>query len=148
MLTILTGESLVYKKSSIIIALFLSSLSIIQLSSPSSASTGRVSGNDQPDPRPEYLQGFSVHADREQMSSLPEQFLLGGALEAAACYIAYPDVLARDGNTPLLDLAAMQWQSADYSLYFYAGDGYASFDHGTTLDGAAGDCAGGLVVLG
>jgi hypothetical protein len=62
MLITLTGESLVNRKSSIIIAFFLSSLSILQMSSPSSASTGRVSGSDQPDPRPEFLRGFSVHS--------------------------------------------------------------------------------------
>ncbi len=97
---------------------------------------------------PNCLQGFSVHADREQMSSLPEQFLLGGALEAAACYIAYPDVLGRDGNTPLLDLAAMEWRSSDDSLCFYASDDGADFDYGTYLGEARDDYAGGLVVLG
>lgn len=97
---------------------------------------------------PSVLQGFSVDADRELMSSLPEQFLLAGALEAAACYIAYPDMLARDGKTPLLDLAAMQWQSSEYSLCFYSRGGRADFGLRSSLSVAGGYCAGGLVVLG
>jgi hypothetical protein len=97
---------------------------------------------------PNCLQGFSVDADREQMSSLPEQFLLAGGFEAASAMIGYPDVLARDGNTPLLDLAAMQWQSSGSSLYFSSGGDDAGFDDGAGLSVARGGCAGGLVVLG
>jgi hypothetical protein len=97
---------------------------------------------------PNTLQGFSVHADREQMSSLPEHFLLAGGFETAMCYIAYPDVLARDGNVPVLDLAALQWQSEQYSLYFAARDDYACFGHRTRLYEDDACFAGGLVVLG
>lgn len=97
---------------------------------------------------PNCLQGFSIHADREQMSSLPEHFLLAGGFDVAACMIAYPDVLARDGNTPLLDLAALQWQSEQASLCFNAYDDDADFDRRTNLGEASGRYAGGLVVLG
>ena len=97
---------------------------------------------------PNCLQGFSVDADREQMTSLPEQFLLAGGFDAAAAMIAYPDVLARDGYTPLLDLAAMRWQSGVYSLYFCAYDGNLNFAFRGGLGDAGGNYAGGLVVLG
>ncbi len=97
---------------------------------------------------PNCLQGFSVHADREQMASLPDKFLLAGGFDAAGAMVAFPDVLARDSKTPLLDLAVMQWQSSDCSLYFGARDGNLLFDYGIVLDDAYDYCAGGLVVLG
>lgn len=97
---------------------------------------------------PNCLQGYSVDADREQMESLPEQFLLAGGFDAAAAMIAYPDVLARDGSTPLLDVAAMQWRSSDGSLYFNAYDDNLNFGYGSYLDYAYDYCTGGLVVLG
>ena len=97
---------------------------------------------------PNCLQGFSVYADREQMATLPEQFLLAGGFEASACMIAYPDVLARDNNTPLLDLAALQWQSAGYSLCFNADGDCAYFGSRSGLGSTYGNYAGGLVVLG
>lgn len=97
---------------------------------------------------PNCLQGYSVDADREQMESLPEQFLLAGGFDAAAAMIAYPDVLARDGSTPLLDLAAMQWQSSDDSLCFRAYDDDLDFGIRSNLGDASDNYAGGLVVLG
>lgn len=97
---------------------------------------------------PNCLQGFSVDADREQMTSLPEKFLLAGGFDAAASVVAYPDVLARDFKTPLLDLAAMRWQPADSSLYFYASVDYLDFGSRGNLGYAHDRCAGGLVVLG
>lgn len=97
---------------------------------------------------PNCLQGFSVDADREQMASLPEKFLLAGGFEACASMIAYPDILARDVNTPLLDLAAMRWRSAGSSLCFRAYDDNLYFDYRVSLGEAGCGCAGGLVVLG
>lgn len=96
---------------------------------------------------PNCLQGYSVDADREQMASLPEQFLLAGGFDAAAAMIAYPDVLARDDSTPQLDLAAMQWKSADYSLCFDAGGVNLFFGCRGGLGSASGYFVGGLVVL-
>ncbi len=96
---------------------------------------------------PNCLQGFSVHADLEQMASLPSKFLLAGGFDAAGAMVAFPDVLARDSKTPLLDLAAMQWKSSAYSLYFGDYDGYLSFDCRRVLDTARDVYAGGLVVL-
>lgn len=97
---------------------------------------------------PNCLQGFSVDADREQMASLPDKFLLAGGFEACASMIAHPDILARDLHTPLLDLAAMRWQSAGYSLFFSAGDDNLYFAERGSLGFADGGYAGGLVVLG
>ncbi len=92
---------------------------------------------------PNPLQGFSINADREQMSTLPEGFILSG-LDTPIAMAMYPDILARDWNTPGLDMAALQWQSAtpspyfkardlqwqsaDYSLHFEANDGRLDFD--------------------
>lgn len=97
---------------------------------------------------PNCLQGFSVHADLEQMASLPEKFLLAGGFETCASLIAYPDILARDVYTPILDLAAMGWQSVNYSLYFRAGGDFLSFNYGSNLGRAIAEHTGGLVVLG
>lgn len=97
---------------------------------------------------PNCLQGFSVDAAREQMTALQEQFLLVGGFEASACMIAYPDILARDNKTPILDLAALQWLSTDDSLHFGAGCDSAGLDGGRCCDFANGRHAGGLVVLG
>lgn len=97
---------------------------------------------------PNCLQGFSVHADREQMTSLPDKFLLAGGFDAAASMVAHPKTLARDSNTPLLDLAAMQWQSSGNSLCFNAHGDNLSFGHRGDLGSADGLCAGGLSVIG
>ncbi|MBD3282389.1 MAG: hypothetical protein GF387_02155 [Candidatus Portnoybacteria bacterium] len=60
----------------------------------------------------------------------------------------YPDILARDWNTPGLDMAALQWRSADCSLLFKArGDklGFVSTDF---LARALDSSSGGLLFLG
>lgn len=64
---------------------------------------------------PNSLQGFSVYADREQMSALPENFILSG-LDTLIAMIMYSDVLAKDYNTPGLDMAALSWRSADAAM--------------------------------
>ncbi len=97
---------------------------------------------------PNCLQGFSVYADREQMASLPDKFLLAGGFDGAGAMIGHAKTLARDRNTPLLDLAAMQWQSSGHSLYFNASDDCLGFDRRSSLDDAGDGYAGGLVVLG
>jgi hypothetical protein len=84
---------------------------------------------------PNPLQGFSVDADREQMATLPEEFILSG-LDAIIGMIMYPDVLARDWKTPGIDLAAFFFRSADGSLCFRASGG--------NLGDARGRCSGGL----
>ena len=97
---------------------------------------------------PACLQGFSVHAQREQATTLPEGFILSGPLETAMGWTMYPDVLGRDWNTPGYDCSAVQWRSADYSLGFKADGGRADFALKTNLGSAYGPCSGGLFILG
>lgn len=99
---------------------------------------------------PQALQGYSVLADREQMATLPhpERIILGGAIEAAVAMMAFPNELAFSASTPLYDLAACQWQSAECSLCFRANGGELRFDGGVGLDGAGSGYSGGLLVLG
>ncbi len=78
---------------------------------------------------PNPLQGFSINAAREQMSTLPEGFILSG-MDTLIAMTMYPDILARDWNTPGLDLAALQWQSAAYSYSF----GFKADDNGIIFD--------------
>ncbi|MFH1662029.1 MAG: hypothetical protein ABIA02_02950 [Candidatus Falkowbacteria bacterium] len=96
---------------------------------------------------PNPLQGFSINASREQMSTLPEGFILSG-IDTPISMMMYPDILARDRNTPGLDLATFSWRSADYSLGFGAvGDGLV-FRSADCLAGARGFYSGGLLFLG
>ncbi|MBI5022778.1 MAG: hypothetical protein HZC05_01260 [Candidatus Magasanikbacteria bacterium] len=95
---------------------------------------------------PTALQGFSVPATREQMASLPDNVILSGGLDIATAMTMYPEVLARDWHTPGLDMAALQWSSADYSLFFRATDSDLNFSH-RDLD-VDGTYSGGLLLLG
>jgi hypothetical protein len=92
---------------------------------------------------PNSLQGFSVHASREQISTLPEGFILSG-LDTAIAMLMYPDILARDFNTPGLDLAALQYKSLERSLGFRAGGGGLYFGSTGDLVDAFDYCSGGL----
>lgn len=74
---------------------------------------------------PMALQGYLPLAAVEQMESLPENFLLAGAIDVMAAMIMYPDVLARDANVPDLECAgvgsytaAYQFRRAEDSLFF------------------------------
>lgn len=96
---------------------------------------------------PNSLQGFSINADREQMSTLPEGFILSG-MDTPIAIAMYPDILARGWNIPGVGLAALQWQCADYSLYFRAGGGKLGFDHTDRLVHTYGYYSGGLLFLG
>jgi len=96
---------------------------------------------------PNPLQGFSINADREQMSTLPEGFILSG-IDTPIAMAMYPDILACDWNTPGLELAALQWQSADYSLDFGAFDDELGFGITDSLANARGPYSGGLLFLG
>lgn len=95
------------------------------------------------------LQGYSIYADREQMTSLPESLILSGAMDIATVITAYPDVLAHE-NIPGYgyDCAANSWQSADDSLCFGVGDGGLGFGGAGALGVAFGRCSGGLLFLG
>lgn len=96
---------------------------------------------------PNPLQGFSINASREQMTTLPEGFVLSG-LDTAIAIMMYPDILARDFNTPGLDLAALSRRSADYSLYFEARDDKLDFSPPDDLAHALDNYSGGLLFLG
>jgi len=96
---------------------------------------------------PNPLQGFSINASREQMSTLPEGFILSG-MDTPIAMVMYPDILARDYNTPGLDLAALQWRSAGYSLCFEAGGDGLGFYGAGRLARAPGSSSGGLLFLG
>jgi len=104
---------------------------------------GSVMGIHFPNP----LQGFCINASREQMLTLPEGFILSG-LDTPIAMMMYPDILARDWNTPGLDMAALSWQSADYSLYFRARGGGLGFGHTDGLARAYGNYSGGLLFVG
>lgn len=97
---------------------------------------------------PNPLQGYSIHADREQMSTLPKGFILSG-MDTPIAMAMYPDILARDWNTPGLDMSVLQWQSADgWALYFRAHGGRLTFDGTDDLALADGSYSGGLLFLG
>lgn len=95
---------------------------------------------------PAALQGFSIPASREQMTSLPDNIILSGGLDIAMAMAMYPKTLARDFNTPGLDMSALLWSSGDYSLFFEASGDSLDFDHGVLYVG--GYYSGGLLLLG
>lgn len=96
---------------------------------------------------PSSLQGFSINASREQMSTLPEGFILSG-MDTPIAMVMYPDFLACDWNTPGLDVAALKWQFVDYSLSFKARDDVLDFGSTDDLSYAGGSYSGGLLFLG
>lgn len=96
---------------------------------------------------PNSLQGFSINASREQMSTLPGGFVLSG-MDIPIAMAMYPDVLACDWKTPGLDLAALRWQSVVYSLCFRASDGGLDFVRAGDLARAYDCSSGGLLFLG
>jgi len=95
---------------------------------------------------PACLQGFSILAARETMAPYPEGFALSGALDISVAIAMYPEVLARDWNTPTLDCAANIW-SSDSSLCFDADDHRLDF-LSTGVQEADGTSSSGLLFLG
>ncbi|MBU2010394.1 hypothetical protein KKG37_02825 [Patescibacteria group bacterium] len=95
---------------------------------------------------PNSLQGYSIYADREQMSDLPEGFILSG-VDIVIAMAMYPDILARDWYASGQDLAALSWQSV-HSLYFRASDAELNFDITDHLAYAYDNYSGGLLFLG
>ncbi|NQV00693.1 MAG: hypothetical protein HQ537_01030 [Parcubacteria group bacterium] len=96
---------------------------------------------------PNPLQGFSINADREQMSTLPKGFILSG-MDTPIVMAMYPDILARDYNTPGMDMAALFRQSAGYSLSLGASDDGLFFSSTDRLAYAVGYFSGGLFFCG
>lgn len=97
---------------------------------------------------PSPLQGFSPLASREQMAILPESLLLTGGFDTVAAMTMYPDILARDWNTPGLDMSALTWQSPGCSLYFEADDDDLGFGSRGSLGVASDDYSSGVLFLG
>ncbi|OGY48335.1 MAG: hypothetical protein A2663_02255 [Candidatus Buchananbacteria bacterium RIFCSPHIGHO2_01_FULL_46_12] len=93
---------------------------------------------------PNPLQGFSVHAQREQLAQLPEEFSLAGGIDGLPAWTMWVDVLTRDHQTPGFDLSALQWQASAYSLCVRAGATGTVFGCESGLGHALGLCSGGL----
>ena len=96
---------------------------------------------------PKSLQGFSINACREQITELPEGFILSG-LDTIIAMIMYPDILARGYRTLSLCLAALSWQSADFSLEFDVDNSRLNFGSTAHLVNARGAYSGGLLFVG
>lgn len=99
---------------------------------------------------PNCFLGFSVNAAIEQISTLPDLFLLAGGLDTIASIIGSPDILMKtDAYPSLLDLAALQWhEKQKYSFQFEA-YGYNLTFNGRYHNSKSSDyCASGLVVIG
>lgn len=96
---------------------------------------------------PNPLQGYSINASREQMTTLPDNILLTGGFDTVTAMAMYPDVLARDWHTPGLDMAALSWKSSAHSLYFWAYDDRLDFDYDDDLGDADGFYSAGLVLV-
>lgn len=95
---------------------------------------------------PNSLQGYSIYADREQMSDLPEGFILSG-VDIVIAMAMYPDILARGWYASGQDLAALSWRSV-CSLRFSAAGGRLIFGHTDNLANANDNYSGGLLFLG
>ncbi len=95
---------------------------------------------------PNPLQGFSINASREQMSTLPESFILSG-IDTFIAMAMYPDILACGSNTPFLDMAALFWQPNDYSFNFENHGSVLGFGNTIDLAVALNNCSGGLLFL-
>jgi hypothetical protein len=97
---------------------------------------------------PLALSGFSVPAAVAQMGSLPDQFMLAGALEASAALLGSPElVMKTDGYPPQLDLSALAAPAAGYG-YHFAPYGLNLTFNGRFHNGLASDyCASGLTVI-
>jgi len=95
---------------------------------------------------PNLLQGFSINAQREQMTALPKGFILSG-LDTVIAMIMYPDILARDWHTPSLDFSALFLSgdvSDDYSFRLEPNDHGLEFNRIVNLPHGYGAHSGGL----
>ena len=97
---------------------------------------------------PLALSGFSVTAALQQMSELPEVFMLSGGFEVCAALTGCPDLIVHTGGyPPQLDLSALQAPAAGYG-YHFAPYGYNLTFNGRFHNGLASDyCSSGLTVI-
>lgn len=95
------------------------------------------------------LTEYSIPAALEQISKLPEQFLLAGGFDTSAALIGSPDLLLRtDGYPPLLWLAAMTGKKENVGYHFEAYGYNLTFNRRPHFGQVAEYWASGLVVLG
>lgn len=95
------------------------------------------------------LTEYSVPAVLEQVSLLPQQFLLGGGFDTAAALVGTPDLLLRkDGYPPLLWLAALTADKENAGFHFEAYGYNLTFNRRPHFGQAAECWASSLVVLG
>jgi hypothetical protein len=88
------------------------------------------------------LQGFSVQAQREQMSAMPGIVSLGGGYDIATAIAAYPETLSQGCHTPGLTLSSLQFQSPEGVLSFRADDDVLFFGGGPSGTAVASDSGG------
>lgn len=96
---------------------------------------------------PNSLQGFSANACCEQMSELPDGFILSG-MDTPIAIMMYPDVLAYHKHTPNLCLAALQWRSFGFSFIFRLINNELFFDDVSMLSHAENHHTNGLLFIG
>jgi hypothetical protein len=94
---------------------------------------------------PLALSGFSVDAALQQMSDLPDDFLLAGGVDASAALVGCPEMIMKiDGYAPQLDLSGIEGRASRYG-YHFAPYGYNLTFNGRYHNGLASDyCASGL----
>lgn len=101
---------------------------------------------------PIALQGFSVGAQRAQMSSLPKGFLLSGVIDSAMALLMYPDILGQDGKSPFGPCSAVRWgqgqDDEECSLAFLMADDHAVFGFAQCLHRSDAARSGGLLYIG
>lgn len=94
------------------------------------------------------LSEYSVPAALEQVSALPEQFLLAGGVDTCAALISAPGLLLRtDAYPPLLWLGALASEQAAIGYHFEAYGYNLTFNRRPHLDLAAEYWTCGLTVL-
>jgi len=93
---------------------------------------------------PNSLRGYSIDADRAIISLFPDFVSLVG-IEYVIAMIGYPYILARNRDTPGLDLAALSGRYSDSSFFFRANDAWFTFIRTCGLTDAHDDYSGGLM---
>ena len=90
------------------------------------------------------FQGFSINADREQVTTMPNDKVVLSGIEIIIAWAFWPDVLLKNNTTIGYHLAGLLWKSSGYSLYGYAGDGSAYFARYDNLGYVDDGCSAGL----
>ena len=91
---------------------------------------------------------FTINAAAERMPDLPQNFLLSGAIDTVAAFIANPDILFdKDGYTPLVWLPGMSGKDGEgYCLEAYGYD--LTFNRRMHFNKCSETSSSGLVVIG